>query len=128
MEIVLDRRRGSGARISLWPTGEKGSVTNEKNGTVKLTGICSFSRRNRSSPGPRIINLAGIAISEISMKSVNLTIPDRKLKEISKMTTKGTKLIGFLRALVEFIKSYGNIAPSEGTNSGTEEPNYYEND
>ena len=44
-------------------------------GTVKLTRICSFSRRNRFQPGPKISNLAGIAINEISMKSVNLTIP-----------------------------------------------------
>lgn len=44
------------------------------------------------------------------------------------MTSKGAKLIGFLRALVEFIKSYGDIAPSDGTNSGTGDPNHDEND
>jgi hypothetical protein len=44
-------------------------------GTVKLTKMRSFSRRNPLEPRLRISDIAAIATSEISMKSLNLTIP-----------------------------------------------------
>ena len=62
------------------PDVHEWALTPNNEGTVNLTKIRSFSGRNQLEPGPRISNIAVIGVSEIAMKSLNLTIPMRGFK------------------------------------------------
>ena len=81
-------------------------------GTVKLTGIHSFSTRNQFEPTRQTSDLGGMSISGTSRKSVNLTVPAISLA-ITAAESGRRVYYGTLAALIESLteaKTAGNLA------------------